>query len=259
MPEPIIFYDIPGQGISLKSWSPNTWKTRFTLNVKGIPYKTVWVEYPDIETVLRKIGASAAEKRKDGSPYYTLPAIYDPNTKTALVESAAIVRYLDKTYPNVGPRLVPADTDALHVAFNYAFRAALMSDVGFILIPATVLRLGPRSEPYFRSTREVAFGGKLEELAPPGEKRENHWAGVQKAFSTYASWLDQAESQFFLGDRIGYADITVASFLMWFRVILGEDSKEWTELKQWDGGRWAQYLEKFEKFTSVDVGEDAEL
>ena len=27
MPEPIIFYDIPGVG-KAKAWSPNTWKTR---------------------------------------------------------------------------------------------------------------------------------------------------------------------------------------------------------------------------------------
>ncbi|KAH9854770.1 hypothetical protein C2E23DRAFT_726077 [Lenzites betulinus] len=261
MTEPILFYDIPageGLGCSLKCWSPNTWKTRFTLNIKGIPYKTIWVEYPDIEAVLRKIGANAAETKKDGSPYYTLPAIYDPNTKTALAESADIVRYLDKTYPNIGPRLVPAETDALHHAFNTAFTTALMG-VGFVLIPSTVLRLGPRSEPYFRSTREVYYGGKLDEIAPPGPKREQYWAGVQKAFSTYSKWLDRAGSPFFLEDKIGYADITVASYMMWFRVILGEDSKEWTELTAWEGGRWAKYLAEFEKFTVVDVGEDVEL
>ena len=69
MSKPIVFYDIPGNAHSHKAWSPNTQKTRcallsrlrdvkvisersdlfsYSLNYKGIPYKTVWVEYPDI-------------------------------------------------------------------------------------------------------------------------------------------------------------------------------------------------------------------
>ena len=51
------------------------------MNIKGLPYRTVWVEYPDIVAVLEKIGAPPAGKAPDGSPKYTLPAIYDPNTK----------------------------------------------------------------------------------------------------------------------------------------------------------------------------------
>ncbi|KAI0632239.1 hypothetical protein C8Q77DRAFT_1272285 [Trametes polyzona] len=261
MPEPILFYDIPSNDTPPKTWSPNTWKTRLTLNVKGIPYKTVWVEYPDIEAVLRKVGALPTEHKADGSPLYTLPAIYDPNTKTALAESATIVRYLEKTYPDT-PSLIPAGTDALHAAFNYAFHARLSGgDLRLVVIPEVLKHLPPRSEAYFRATREVAFGSKLEELAPPGPEREKHWAEVQKVFSTFASWLkaDGVDKPFFLGDRIGYADVTVASWLLWIRAILGEDSKEWQDLKSWDGGRWIKYLEGFAKYEGVDVGEAAVL
>ncbi|KAI0632208.1 hypothetical protein C8Q77DRAFT_1059646 [Trametes polyzona] len=259
MPEPIVFYDIPSKDTTPKAWSPNTWKTRFTLNVKGIPYKTIWVEYPDIEPLLRKLGVAPTEHNADGTPHYTLPAIYDPNTKAALAESSAIVRYLDKTYPDT-PRLVPAETDALHAAFNYAFRAPLMADLMPVIIPETCVRLLPRSEAYFRRTREVYFGAKLEELAPPGPKREQHWAAVRKAFSTFANWLKVAgDKPFFLGDRIGYADITIASFLIWIRVIYGENSKEWADIKTWDDGRWAKFLEGFAKYETVDEGEAAVL
>ncbi|TBU52346.1 hypothetical protein BD310DRAFT_998700 [Dichomitus squalens] len=62
------------------TWPPNTWKNRFSLDIKGIPYKTVWVESPDIEPLCKKIGATAAEERRDGTPLYTLPFIHDPNT-----------------------------------------------------------------------------------------------------------------------------------------------------------------------------------
>ncbi|KAL1950704.1 hypothetical protein VTO73DRAFT_5828 [Trametes versicolor] len=260
MPEPIIFYDIPSQGTAVKAWSPNTWKTRYALNIKGIPYKTVWVEYPDIESVMRKIGALPTETNANGTPHYTLPAIYDPNTKTALAESALIARYLDKTYPDT-PRLIPEGTAALHAAFTQAFRAVLTKDLMPITIPATADHLPPRSEAYFRATREVFFGGPLQELAPPGPKREKHWAEVKKAFGTYAQWLhaDGVDKPFILGDKIGYADVTIASFAVWIRIVLGEDSKEWTDLKTWDGGRWATYMDTFKQYEDVDAGEAAVL
>ena len=76
MVEPIVFFDIPSLAKG-KAWSPNTWKVRyvrdlelivigtdavlrrFCLNIKNIPYKTVWVEFPDIENLCKKIGAEA--------------------------------------------------------------------------------------------------------------------------------------------------------------------------------------------------------
>ncbi|KAI0766382.1 hypothetical protein BD413DRAFT_636143 [Trametes elegans] len=262
MSQPIVFYDIPGETTDIKAWSPNTWKTRYSLNVKGIPYKTVWVEYPDIESVLRKIGAAPSAKNDDGSPLYTLPAILDPNTGTALTESAAIARYLDRTYPDA-PRLLPAETDALHAAFNVGFRSVLLDDLCPITIPATADILPPRSAAYFRATREVAFGAKLTELAPAGsEKRAKHWAGVKGAFDQYAKWLeaDGSDKLFFLGtDRVAYADITIAAFLMWIRTVLGAESEEWKDVLTWNGGRWAKFAEAFEKYGSVDAGEDAVL
>ena len=69
------------------------------MNIKGIPYTTVWVEYPNIAAVCKKIGASPTAKWPDGTPQYTLPAIFDPNTHTAVADSAAIVPCLDATYP----------------------------------------------------------------------------------------------------------------------------------------------------------------
>ncbi|KAI9058483.1 glutathione transferase FuA class [Trametes sanguinea] len=258
MPEPILFYDIPGNSAPQKAWSPNTWKTRYCLNIKGLPYKTIWVEYPDIEAVCRKIGASAAQQRADGSPYYTLPVIYDPNTKSAVTESAVIARYLDKTYPDT-PRLIPYATDALHAAFNHALRGLLLGDVAKIMIPETAKCLPPRSEVYFRTTREVFFNSKLEDISPPGPKRDQYMGGVNKALHTLTQWLeaDGTGKLFFLGGKIGFADVSVAGLLLWIRIILGADSKEWAEIKALDGGRWGRFMEALKKYEEVDVGEDA--
>lgn len=51
---PIIFYDLAD--VKGESWSSNTYKTRLTLNYKGLPYRVHYVELCDIETTLRDLG-----------------------------------------------------------------------------------------------------------------------------------------------------------------------------------------------------------
>ena len=62
---------------------------RYALNIKGLPYTTQWVEYPDIERVCKQIGASPAEKKPDNpsQDHYTLPVIQDPNTGRVVSDS----------------------------------------------------------------------------------------------------------------------------------------------------------------------------
>ncbi|KAI0769970.1 hypothetical protein C8Q74DRAFT_1369210 [Fomes fomentarius] len=259
--EPIVFYDIPGNAAKDKAWSPNTWKTRYSLNIKGISYKTVWVEFPDIAALCKKIGAPHTSTKPDGSLHYTLPVIYDPNTKTAVSESAAIARYLDKTYPSTFA-LIPKETDALHEAFTQAFRAAFLVNVAMIILAPTCAQLSPRAAEYFRQAREAMFNDKMEAFAPAGsEKRARHWKGVQDALHMVKGWLaaDGSEKLFFMDDRVLYADITVAAWLQSVKRVLGDDSREWKDLTQWDGGHWARFMREFEKYEAVDVGSDAEL
>ncbi|TBU62354.1 hypothetical protein BD310DRAFT_919227 [Dichomitus squalens] len=267
MPEPIIFYDLPrklGEGIHNKAWKLNTWKTRYTLNIKGLPYKTVWVEYPDIKPLCLKIGAPAAEKLPDGSPLYTLPVIYDPNTRTPVADSAAIARYLDETYPAT-PRLFPHGTAALHAAFQAAFLATFFAGGHFVAIglPASHAVMNAPSAAYFRATREAALG-KFLEFAPKGsEKRREHWEGLKGIFHTFATWLeaDGKETLFFAGEgeKIVFADLVVAGALRCFRTIFGDGSEEWQDILTWDGGRWKRFAEALEKYEAVDEGSVVEL
>ena len=234
------------------------------MNIKGIPYKTVWVEYPDIAALCQKIGAGPTSKKGDGSPLYTLPAIFDPNTQTALADSGKITRYLEATYPNAGPQLIPAELDVLTTAFEDAFWSTLGSGYAPIIIPAAFSVLCEGSKPYFRETRELRLGGRLEELAPLGsDARAQAWAKLKKATGKIASWYEGSskERKFVLGDDAGltYADVVVAGFLTWFKVCLGEESEEWKQLAAWDGGRWGQLMAAFEKYSAVDVGEQARL
>ncbi|KAG9074298.1 hypothetical protein FS749_014156, partial [Ceratobasidium sp. UAMH 11750] len=60
---PIIFYDLVGKdGIS---WSPNTYKTRLTLNYKGLPYRVEMISFPDIQAKYKELGVTSTP--------YTLP------------------------------------------------------------------------------------------------------------------------------------------------------------------------------------------
>lgn len=245
--------------------TPSCRRVRISLNIKGIPYKTVWVEYPDIEALCKKIGATAVEKKPDGSPLYTLPVIYDPNTTSVVVDSTAIARYLDKTYPDT-PTLIPPEADALIAAFQDAFWS-LWPGTGLasIIIPPVWGILREKSQPYFRQTREQRLGGKLEELAPPGsEKRAEYWGKIQETLHKVTTqWLeaDGKDRLFFMGEKVGitYADIFVAGFLLWFKGAYGNDSQEWKDILTWDGGRWARFLAAFEKYEAADEGEDVEL
>ncbi|THU85865.1 hypothetical protein K435DRAFT_684748 [Dendrothele bispora CBS 962.96] len=78
------------------------------------------------------------------TPLYTLPAIYDPSTKTGLTESFAIAKYLDEKYPEK-LILVPKGTKVLRKAHVNAMRA-IMEPIWQFMLPNTNWDLNERSE-----------------------------------------------------------------------------------------------------------------
>lgn len=90
----------------------------------------MWVEYSDIgtseslsrdlsydacafaEALAKKIGAKPTEYKEGNRPWYTLPIIYDPLTKTVVTDSFDIAIYLDRQYPST-PVVFPPGTIAL--------------------------------------------------------------------------------------------------------------------------------------------------
>jgi len=245
----ITLYDIPST-LPIKAWSPNTWKTRYSLNYKGIPYKTVWVEFPDIEALCKEIGAKPTSTKLDGSPLYTLPAIYDPSTNTAVSDSPNIAAYLDATYPST-PVLFPANTHALQYAFVSAF-ANLLRPLFGMATCASNTHLNPASGAFFRRTKEPLFGASLEDLSPVGPKRDSDWKEVKKCFDSVNGWLEKnGEKPYVMGDTITYADIVLVSFIKWIPTVMGRDGKEWEDLQTWHGGRWKSLVDSFEKYAAV--------
>ena len=228
---------------------------RYCLNYKGLPYRTIWVEYPDIAAVCKEIGSPTGgmSMSANPTPIYTLPTIYDPNTKRVVTDSIEIARYLDATYPDT-PQVFPEGTEVLQLAFNHAFRAEAMPSLVPLCVPPTHAQLLPRSQEYFRRTREEWFGKKIEELALDGGVAA--LAGLEKAFATFTTWFeaDGKDRVFLMGDKPCFADIIMASYLIWGRVIWGEDSQRWQAVLGWNGGRWAEFMDAMKAYEAIDVG-----
>ncbi|TCD63610.1 hypothetical protein EIP91_005189 [Steccherinum ochraceum] len=253
----LVLYDIPGKTEETKAWSPSTWKTRFALNYKGIPYRTEWVEYPDIEKVCKEIGAEPTDTNPDGTPLYTFPVIHDPSTNTVLSNSIPIALYLDKTYPD--HPLYPPGTKGFHAAFQST--AAYQSPTLWNLIAhAACVNLTPRSEAYFKETfwrrkRSETDETPIEELAGAegSEVKEENWRQLEENLVKMGEWYERSGEGPFLmgGDKPCYADMMIGARLMWARQTWGKDSRDWKRLEGIDGGRWGRFIKALEKYATV--------
>ena len=228
-----------------------TIRSRYALNYKGIPIKTEWVELPDFEALYQNLGLVATSQKSDGTPRYTLPVIYDPNTSQTISESMAIARYLDKTYPDT-PLLFPRGTHAFHAVFAEK-GDWLYHSLFNVVCYATWSRMNERSQVVYRATREAVFGRKLEEVLT-----HKDWEEAEKAFDVVDQWLranlqeGEGRDELVMGDTICFADIVIASALVWLKVTLGSDSKGWARIMSWNEGKWGRIVTRFAKYEVID-------
>jgi hypothetical protein len=121
---------------------------RYVPNYKGIPYKTTWLEYPEIEPTMRSIGALPTSTKADGRTHYTLPVFVDPSGQTppggstVVSESLFIEEYLDEAYP-----LFPEGTKALQKLFYNHSLLTAMRPAAPILLLATFGHLDEGTQP----------------------------------------------------------------------------------------------------------------
>ncbi|ESK98219.1 hypothetical protein Moror_266 [Moniliophthora roreri MCA 2997] len=241
------FYDNPSR-LKNKIWSPNTIKARYALNYKGLPYKTIWVEFPDIEAKYKEIGATPVDKKADGSPYYTVPILRDHSTGAVVSGSLQIVEYLDKQYPDT-PALIPAGTLALQTAFNDAYMSKLGGLFPFLL-PKVTWIMNPRTEEFFRSTRLATYGVTMEEMYPKPESQKEQWEKLEKDLASVAGWFKEGD-EFVMGDKPSYADMIIAGWLVPVRLLWGENSEEWKNIASWHGERWGRLVKSLQKHETV--------
>ena len=125
------------------------------LNFKGIPYKTEWVEYPDIAPTMKSFGLLP---NAEGTPY-TIPALRIYSDKY-IMDSLKIAKELELRYPSpslyLDSPILPKVMDIIPNILE-TMRGALMPK-----IPPTLLN--PSSAEYFEETRAKRFGKPLAQL-----------------------------------------------------------------------------------------------
>ncbi|KAF8578933.1 hypothetical protein K439DRAFT_1620918 [Ramaria rubella] len=244
----VILYDVPSK-FEAKAWSPNMWKARYVLNFKGVPYKTTWLEYPEIEPTMRDLGAPPTGTKPDGSPFYTLPVIVDPSRRTSsggptiVSESFLIAEYLDEAYPIPGP-LFPAGTKALQKLFYDRFFPTAIMPTLPIRLPEMLDYVNEGSLPYWRM--KMKLGGVHEEVCPKGsEKWDKAWECAQRGMNEIALLLDKngpKANGLAVGQHLTFTDFTIAAYLETIFIVHNE---EWhAKVKTWDGGRWERLRER---------------
>jgi glutathione S-transferase len=214
------------------------------LNYKHIPYRTQWVEFPDIGTVGKAIGAKQTTPNPDGSGamIWTLPMLVDPNHQeedgrpTVVSDSLCIVEYLERTYPELP--LFPEGTRALHAAWMQFINVNLLNrSLRDLVIPECPNILSSRGRQYFVQTREVWLGTSLGEVCPD---RETAWKVVREGLDKIAGVLDAngtvgTRNLTIVPGKVCYADFVLLSSLLWVTVTVGKEEIE--ALKTWNEGR----------------------
>jgi glutathione S-transferase len=179
-------------------WSANTYKTRLLLNYKRIPYTTIGVHYPDIYETSEKLGLKPAPKW----PQWTLPVIEYEGT--VVRGSFDIAKFLETKFPE--RRVIGEECEKWveYITYNVV-RAVVPMTVP--LVPAI---LDERDAKFFRDTRKVP------------ERKENHDLVVQ-AMQPLIKGIQ--EGGYIYGKRIHYADLVLASILVWILRTKEEDFK----------------------------------
>ncbi|KFY43934.1 hypothetical protein V494_01755 [Pseudogymnoascus sp. VKM F-4513 (FW-928)] len=184
-------------------------RARLALNFKGLDYKTVWIEYPDIKPTF---SPEVPPNAPPDTPY-TIPALR-LSPITLIMHSRAIAARLEELHPEPSLHL-----DSPILAKVYKIQAKHIAPLYGLWMPLVSTNiLNPRSKEYFDRTREEDEGLPLPELLAKTEKREEEaWGEAREGLRELAALLEENEKgPFFMGDVVSYADMVVLSWLQFY-------------------------------------------
>ncbi|KAG8529232.1 uncharacterized protein KY384_005867 [Bacidia gigantensis] len=204
----IEFFDLPSKS-PCKAWSINTLRTRFILNYKNIPYKTTWVEYPDIEPTFKSFGIPANES----GTAYTVPTIKLPDGRY-LMDSQRIAQELEKLYPE--PSLYLDDPILQEVLEAFA---TLSPAIAGVYLPKCARNVQtPRSKEYFERTRSAKYGMPLDQLEQE-TGGDDAFKRAKPGLKMVGEVLRAKGGPFCLGEVVSYADIVILGASVMFERI----------------------------------------
>ncbi|KAL2670368.1 hypothetical protein Neosp_014835 [[Neocosmospora] mangrovei] len=197
-------------------FSPVVWRIRLMLNYKRIPYRTIFLEFPDIEPTLKGLGLAPHDSGSGSKHKYTVPAIQHVSTNTYIMDSPDIAAFLESTYPDPPLPL----TSELGREIETKARSAVGPAFGASVMPREIHILSPRAQEYFRSTRESSLGRRLEDLLDV-KKEEQAWAAVADKMRAVGELMltHKVDGPFVLGAQPSYTDFFIAGSLQSARVV----------------------------------------
>ncbi|KAF5013141.1 hypothetical protein FDECE_861 [Fusarium decemcellulare] len=225
MADKILLFDLPSKDDGCSCWSLNTWKIRLALNYKGIDYETQWVEYPDIEPLLKPLGL---EPQQDQIKPYTLPAIRTPDGQH-FMNSRVIIAELERRYPEL-----PLYPDNPVTKKAHAVTGPVLKTLWGVILPQIHRKvLNTASAGYFWDTRKEVFGMSLDTLEA-AQGGSQAWERSRPKFEKVAEALRETDGPFFLGTTVSFADFILVGFLHFLKRAAGDEEfrrvEEWPEI-----------------------------
>ncbi|KAG8710239.1 hypothetical protein FRC11_004717 [Ceratobasidium sp. 423] len=231
---PIVFYDLADANGTY--WSFNTYKTRLSLNFKGIPYRVEYVSFPDIESRMAELGVTPIS---DTFPRYTLPVIADPSSDphgapTYVSDSFNIAMYLDEHYPT--RPIFPSGTRATqNLLINTHFMKIIYTLLIPLIAPSLPNILDTRSIEYFADTRGIFL------IPLPEEEQAIKWKATHEAFGGLAKSIKVGGGMWMGGDHPTFVDFVIGSFFYLVERLEGSESERLKEMCAWEDGMWGRY------------------
>ncbi|KAF5354234.1 hypothetical protein D9756_007230 [Leucocoprinus leucothites] len=240
-------------------YSPNTWKVRLALNIKGIPYETHFVEVVDIEATCKSLGVPPSGTKPTGEAHYTLPAIIDdsaPGETIKLSDSRPIIEYLDRRYPSKdGATLFPADLDGLQNRVQDIVNQRILAQSPFLWLLDLYNVKTPKDQENIRLRMEARLGKPMEGILAKGRDRHRHWVEVRRGFLDIdrlaprsANW--RTKGPFLSGEQILYADVVLCALLLCLKTCIS--GKEWRQIASWNRGRWGKLLDAIQPWIRAE-------
>lgn len=209
----ITLYELAAADPAIR-FSPYCWRTRFALAHKGLAVDGVPWHFTQTE----RLAFSGQGK---------VPVLVDGETTVS--DSWAIAVYLDETYPG-RPSLFGGAAGRAHAAFINAWTdSVLHAGISRLIVADIWAAQRAEDQPYFRQSRERAFGQSLEDVVAGRDERVEAWrltlAPIRLTLKRQP-WLG--------GEAPDYADYIVLGSLQWPHCIsrfkLLEDSDP---VRQW--------------------------
>ena len=207
----VVFFDTPsGDG---KIWSHHVLRILFAAHYKGIPYSVESIEYPDIVDTFSQ---TTLIPKDDPIEPYEIPVlkIQGPTGSPQYhMDTKSIIEALENMKPEPSLLYNSPRSVEFRSRFGPAFAPIIQLTVGHV--PSI---LSARSAESFRQKRKNRWGKTVEEWVvehPPSE-------GVAKAeprLKEFGDWLNQTPGPFVNGDKPGYADFAVASFIGFVKAV----------------------------------------